>query len=66
LKTGGALVISSPNRDVYNEQRTTQNPFHTRELRQKELISELSCRFAHHQLFSQDIVFGSLLFAHFG
>jgi 2-polyprenyl-3-methyl-5-hydroxy-6-metoxy-1,4-benzoquinol methylase len=61
LKPEGILVISSPNRDVYNEQRTTENPFHMRELTQEELISELSCRFAHHQLFSQDIVFGSLL-----
>jgi ubiquinone/menaquinone biosynthesis C-methylase UbiE len=61
LKTGGMLVISSPNRDVYNEQRTTENPFHKRELTQEELVSELSRRFAHHQLFSQDIVFGSLL-----
>jgi len=61
LKTGGILVISSPNRDAYNEQRTCENPFHTRELTQEELVSELSHRFAHHQLFSQDVVFGSLL-----
>jgi 2-polyprenyl-3-methyl-5-hydroxy-6-metoxy-1,4-benzoquinol methylase len=61
LKTGGMLVISSPNRDAYNEQRTTKNPFHTHELTQDELVSDVSRRFAHHQLFSQDIIFGSLL-----
>ena len=61
LKTGGILVISSPNRDAYNKQRIDENPFHTRELTQEELVSELSCLFAHYQLFSQDIVFGSLL-----
>jgi SAM-dependent methyltransferase len=61
LREDGLAVISSPNRDIYNQQRCGENPFHHRELTQQELLQELSKRFAHHQLFSQSIEFGSLL-----
>lgn len=61
LRPSGVLIISSPNRQVYGEQRSEHNPFHKRELSRAELVGEISWRFSHHCLFSQTVVFGSLL-----
>ena len=61
LKKAGVLIISSPNRDVYNQERPSKNPFHVRELSREELVYELSQRFSYHQLFSQANVFGSFI-----
>jgi SAM-dependent methyltransferase len=61
MRPGGIFLLSSPNRSVYGSQRSTPNPFHRREFTHAELVSELSGRFSHHRVFSQSIVFGSLL-----
>jgi len=61
LRKSGTLIVSSPNSNIYNQQRDQQNPFHARELTKQELVDELSRRFAYCQLFSQSTVFGSLL-----
>ena len=65
LTTDGILIVSSPNRDAYRDQRVEPNPFHKRELSQDELVKDLSRHFAHYRLFSQSIVFGSLLVPRF-
>jgi SAM-dependent methyltransferase len=49
LRTGGILVVSSPNRDVY----PPGNPFHEHEFTPEELAESLSRRFAHVKLVRQ-------------
>lgn len=41
LKGGGRLVLSTPNRPVYNDDSAEPNPFHTREFDRSELLDLL-------------------------
>jgi 2-polyprenyl-3-methyl-5-hydroxy-6-metoxy-1,4-benzoquinol methylase len=61
LRQTGTLIISSPDREFYNRQRTQKNPFHVRELTPEELTVQLQTRFRQVELFKQEIVFGSLI-----
>ena len=61
LSPHGLLIISSPNRETYRAERSSDNKFHARELSEDELEAGLSQWFAYHQTYGQAIVFGSLL-----
>jgi SAM-dependent methyltransferase len=61
LGDGGLLVISTPERQAYSEDRAFVNPFHERELTQDEFTALLSTRFANVGLFAQRAVAGSRL-----
>ena len=51
LNTDGILVISTPNREIYDKRG--HNEYHVRELNSSEFYSMLSDRFQYIQLFSQ-------------
>lgn len=59
LRPGGVLIVSSPNRDSYREERSSNNPFHVLELTEAELCEATASHFAHHQLLSQFVAYGS-------
>jgi SAM-dependent methyltransferase len=52
LRPGGRLIISTPNRDVYSPEGTT-NPFHTTEMSADEFSGLLARRFTDCRLFGQ-------------
>ena len=54
LAASGTLVISTPNVDTYNPERTTEhNPFHCSELTGTEFLSLLSAHFGTVKLYAQ-------------
>jgi SAM-dependent methyltransferase len=57
LRPGGALLISSPNRDVY----APGNPHHVHEFLPDELHEELSGRFDHVKLYGQHVFLASTI-----
>lgn len=57
LRSGGVLLVSSPNRGVYPE----GNPFHLRELTSGELRDALASRFANVRVYGQQTFSASLL-----
>ena len=61
LRPGGALIISSPERDVYCPPGRDPNPFHVRELSNEELESVLARRFKHVGLYGQRMLLGSAI-----
>jgi ubiquinone/menaquinone biosynthesis C-methylase UbiE len=61
LKVDGLLAISTPEIDAYNEAGGKQNPFHLRELTQKQFQHLLKSQFAHVQLYSQRPLCGSCI-----
>jgi SAM-dependent methyltransferase len=63
LTDAGLLVISSPNRPVYNEAGEVENHFHVAELDRTELKALLDPAFPQQQWFGQRIVAQSLLWA---
>lgn len=52
LVPGGTLIVSTPNRPVYNAEGTS-NPFHVRELDEQEFVALLQARFKSVRLFTQ-------------
>jgi len=62
LVPGGVLVISSPNRPVYNEGGVA-NPYHVRELDRGELGTLLSPAFPHQAWYAQRVIAQSALWA---
>lgn len=60
LAPGGVLLISSPDRERYN-QGGEANPHHVRELSREELLDLVSRRFAATQLYGQQLAFSSVL-----
>ena len=62
LVPGGVLVISSPNRPVYNEGGVA-NPYHVRELDRGELGSLLAPAFPHQAWYAQRVIAQSALWA---
>jgi len=63
LRPGGALVLSSPNRPVYNEAGGEANHFHVRELDGPELADLLTPLFPQQAWHAQRVVAHSLLWA---
>lgn len=60
LAPGGVLLMSSPDRERYN-QGVAANPHHVRELSQDEFLALLSPRFPAIRLYGQQLAFSSLL-----
>ncbi|MBZ9573716.1 glycoside hydrolase family 99-like domain-containing protein [Modicisalibacter sp. MOD 31.J] len=61
LRPGGLLIISSPDHHEYSVVRDFDNPYHVRELSRDEFATLLGEHFAHHALFGQRVVYGSLV-----
>ena len=61
LAPGGVLVISSPNRPVYNEDAALRNEFHVRELDRDELKSLLDPLFPEQAWLAQRVAAHSLV-----
>jgi O-antigen biosynthesis protein len=59
LAPGGLLVMSTPERQAYSDDRGFVNPYHARELTQDEFAALLRTRFASLALFAQRAVTGS-------
>lgn len=62
LIPGGALIISSPDKRVYSDQRNFKNHFHVKELYADEFGALLKSHYQNVQMFGQRIVYGSALF----
>lgn len=63
LASAGALIISSPNKDVYSGESGGDNHYHVRELTRAELESMLSARFGERAWYGQRVLAHSLLWA---
>jgi SAM-dependent methyltransferase len=63
LGADGILVISSPNRPVYNEGGGVENHFHVRELDRAELAALLAPAFPRQTWYAQRVVAQSVLWA---
>jgi SAM-dependent methyltransferase len=63
LVPDGVLVISSPNRPVYNEGGGIENHFHVRELDRAELAALLTPRFPRQAWYAQRVLAQSALWA---
>jgi SAM-dependent methyltransferase len=63
LTADGVLVISSPNRPVYNEGGGAENQFHVRELDRAELAALLAPAFPRQNWYAQRVVAQSVLWA---
>lgn len=61
LRPGGVLLISSPDKRNYSDQRDYHNEFHVRELYRDQLEALLKTQFAQTQLYCQKLLFQSLL-----
>ncbi|WKW50272.1 class I SAM-dependent methyltransferase [Rhodomicrobium lacus] len=61
LRPGGALIISSPDKRFYSDERKFRNEFHVKELYREEFISLLKANFANVTEFGQRIAYGSAL-----
>src|SRR5262249_9615498 len=59
LAPGGLLVMSTPERRAYSEDRDFHNPFHARELTQAEFSDLLGHHFPTVSLFAQRAIAGS-------
>jgi SAM-dependent methyltransferase len=59
LAGDGLLVMSTPERRAYSDERDFSNPYHARELTQDEFLILLSTRFDYVSLFAQRAVTGS-------
>ena len=63
LADDGVLVISSPNRPVYNEGGGSENHYHVRELDRAELRDLLAPGFPHQAWYAQRVLAHSVLWA---
>lgn len=61
LRPDGVLIISSPDKRVYSDERDFHNPFHLRELYAEEFSALLHKNFSHVVTYAQRIVFGSAI-----
>ena len=61
LRPDGILVVSTPDRLVYSEEQGRDNPFHTREVTQDELVALLSTGFAQVRVWGQNVAVGSVI-----
>jgi ubiquinone/menaquinone biosynthesis C-methylase UbiE len=61
LKADGVLLISTPNREVYSERYSYQNPFHVYELSKTEFESELRHQFNFVEILPQYSTVASLI-----
>jgi O-antigen biosynthesis protein len=61
LRADGLLILSTPNRDVYNAEREEPNPFHVTELSKEEFRTLLSGSFEHTAIWEQRTFSGSVV-----
>lgn len=61
LKSGGLLLISTPDRKSYSDIPGYKNPFHKKELYQEEFKKLLSDHFTYHSLYYQNLQMTSLV-----
>lgn len=61
MRPGGVLIISSPDKLVYSDERAFHNKFHVRELYSEEFDALLKSNFSHVTMLGQRIVYGSAL-----
>jgi SAM-dependent methyltransferase len=59
LRREGALLLSTPDREVYTERARNRNPHHLRELDQRELAALLGAHFSEVRLYAQSVWAGS-------
>jgi O-antigen biosynthesis protein len=62
MKTRGILVISTPDKEVYNQERDTPNEFHTHEFYRDEFALLLKKFFKNVAVYGQQYFEGSVLF----
>jgi SAM-dependent methyltransferase len=62
LAHDGVFIVSTPDRETYNASVHEANPFHLRELSERELLDLLQPRFEHVVLWGQNGIGGSRLF----
>jgi len=61
LSPTGVLLISTPDRRHYSDERSYANPFHVRELYADEFRQLILRHFPHADFYGQNIVYGSLI-----
>lgn len=61
LKKGGLLIVSTPDKEVYNRQRSEPNPFHIHEMYRDEFEVILRKHFKHVSLHGQQYFEGSIV-----
>lgn len=61
LKPQGTLLISTPDKRYYSDQRSYNNPFHVKELYKPEFLDLISKHFKNTKLYSQSYIYGSSL-----
>jgi len=60
LKPRGVLVISTPDKPIYNASLAEPNAFHVSELTRQEFVDFVKARFKTVEFYGQRVVFGSL------
>ena len=63
LKPDGLLVLSSPDKAVYSDQKNTENEFHVKELYRDELEELIQRYFPAYQLLGQKLAFHSMIWS---
>jgi SAM-dependent methyltransferase len=63
LRSGGRLIISSPERDIYSPVQSAPNPYHVRELTREEFTRLLQGAFPYVALYAQRAFLGAALVA---
>jgi SAM-dependent methyltransferase len=61
LRPGGILLISTPDRRAYSEERDYRDPFHLQELSEEEFRDLLGSSFRHVTMFHQRMAHGSMI-----
>ncbi|MDD5328812.1 MAG: class I SAM-dependent methyltransferase [Sulfuricella sp.] len=61
LSPTGVLIISTPDRQHYSDERNYSNPFHVRELYASEFRQLIQRYFAYADFYGQRVVYGSLV-----
>lgn len=61
LRPDGLLLISSPDKRTYSDERGYHNEFHVRELYRDQFDALLASQFPAHRLYAQKLLFQSLL-----
>lgn len=62
LRPDGLLILSSPNKTVYTEQRNHSNEYHIKELYFEELVDLLRPHFRRIELYGQRMAIGSVIY----
>jgi ubiquinone/menaquinone biosynthesis C-methylase UbiE len=61
MKQGGLLIISTPDKKTYADQRGYKNPFHAKELYYDEFVALVKSVFNHVRVYNQQITHSSLI-----